>query len=75
MHQLIALALASTVLLGLAGCTGSSARDRESQIPGLVNEATPTSEIGNTGTAGTAAAGPHVNSQSRTEAGREAGRR
>jgi hypothetical protein len=64
MHKLIAVIVAVAPMLA---CTPYNETNRQSTL----NEATPTSGIGNTGAAGTAAAGPSVNSQSRTEAERE----
>ena len=69
MNALFAVTLAALLLLG--ACANN--RDVEPQKP--MNEAAVTSGTGNTGRAGTATPGPGLNSQSRTEAAREAERR
>lgn len=67
MRELIAVTLAAALL---AGCAGDGSRPARS-----VDEANVRNGAGNTGAAGTAAAGPNANSQSVTEAAREAERR
>jgi hypothetical protein len=65
MHKVIAVILATAVL---SACTPYNETNRQSTL----NEATTTTGTGNTGAAGIAPAGPSVNTQSRTEAEREA---
>ena len=68
MRELIAVTLAAALL---AGCAGDGSRP----VRRSVDEANVRNGAGNTGAAGTAAAGPNANSQSVTEAAREAERR
>ena len=73
MRKSIAVTLAIAAV-ALSGCAGRDVKVKEGSWQNTVNEATVSTGGGDTGFAGTAAAGPSVNSEGRREAAREAAR-